>query len=48
MEGFYREAGETVKDRGRLPPKTEPDAERLAEIAARHGITIVGPPPSSR
>lgn len=45
MEDFYREAGELVDDRDRLPPNREPDAARLTEIAAAHGITITGPPP---
>ena len=42
---FVRAAGEPAKSRT-VPPPTPPDVERLAEIAARYGIEIVGPPPA--
>jgi hypothetical protein len=29
-----------------LPPPAAPDVERLAAIAAAHGIELVGPPPA--
>jgi hypothetical protein len=45
FEGFYRQAGESVPDRARLPACTEPDVEPLSGTAARYGIRIVGPPP---
>jgi hypothetical protein len=45
IERFYREVGEAVVDRARLPSRADPDVDALSEAAARHGITIVGPPP---
>ena len=42
---FYRQVGENVIDRTRLPEKKAPDVQALSETAAEHGITIVGPPP---
>jgi mannose-6-phosphate isomerase-like protein (cupin superfamily) len=47
FEAFYRDVGEPVADRTRLPPRVEPDAEALSRAAAQHGIAIVGPPPSA-
>jgi quercetin dioxygenase-like cupin family protein len=47
FEGFYRQAGERVPDRTRLPARSEPDVGALSSTAARHGIRIVGPPPST-
>jgi len=44
VEAFYRQVGEPVTDRGRLPNRTEPDAEALSGAAGQHGIAIVGPP----
>jgi mannose-6-phosphate isomerase-like protein (cupin superfamily) len=48
FEGFYRDVGERVTDRGQLPAKSEPDVEVLSNTAAQHGIRIVGPPPAYR
>jgi quercetin dioxygenase-like cupin family protein len=45
LEAFYRQVGEPIADRTRLPARTEPDVEALAPAAAQHGIAIVGPPP---
>jgi quercetin dioxygenase-like cupin family protein len=45
VDRFYREVGEAVVDRTRLPSRADPDVDTLSEAAARHGITIVGPPP---
>jgi mannose-6-phosphate isomerase-like protein (cupin superfamily) len=45
FEGFYREAGESVPNRTRLPARSEPDVEALSSTASRYGIRIVGPPP---
>jgi mannose-6-phosphate isomerase-like protein (cupin superfamily) len=47
FEGFYREAGESVPDRTRLPDRSEPDVEALSSTTARYGISIVGPPPGA-
>jgi mannose-6-phosphate isomerase-like protein (cupin superfamily) len=47
FEGFYREVGQRVSDRTHLPTRSEPDVEALAETAAQHGITIIGPPPGA-
>lgn len=47
FDGFFREVGEPVTDRSQLPPRREPDVERLSDVAARYGMTIVGPPLSS-
>jgi quercetin dioxygenase-like cupin family protein len=47
VEAFYRQVGEPVTDRGRLPSRTEPDVEALSRAAAQHGIAIVGPPPGA-
>jgi quercetin dioxygenase-like cupin family protein len=48
LEAFYRDVGEPVADRTRLPSRSEPDVEALASTAAQHGIVIVGPPPGAR
>lgn len=45
MDAFFREAGDSVTDRDELPQRSEPDVAQLSEIAARHGLTITGPPP---
>lgn len=44
-EGLFRDMGEQAQ-RHEVPPPPDapPDAQRLAEIAARYGTTIVGPP----
>jgi quercetin dioxygenase-like cupin family protein len=47
FEGFYRQAGESVPDRTRLPARGAPDIEVLSNTAARYGIRIVGPPPGA-
>jgi quercetin dioxygenase-like cupin family protein len=44
-DDFYREVGESVTDRTKLPARTVPDVEVLSGTVAQHGITIVGPPP---
>jgi hypothetical protein len=44
-EGLFREIGEAAKHHAVPPPvSTAPDIARLAEIAAKHGTRIVGPP----
>jgi len=47
-EGLFRGIGDPAA-RPEIPPPPEgpPDMERLAEIAARHGTTMVGPPPEA-
>jgi hypothetical protein len=47
LEAFYREVGQPVADRNRLPDRTEPDVDALTPAAAQHGIAIVGPPPGA-
>ena len=47
FEDFYREVGQAIADPTHLPAPTEPDIEGLSTAAARHGITIVGPPPGA-
>jgi mannose-6-phosphate isomerase-like protein (cupin superfamily) len=47
FEGFYRQAGESVPDRTRLPTRSEMDMEALTSTAARFGIRIIGPPPGA-
>ena len=44
FEDFYRQVGDRVYERDHLPTPTEPDVESLSEVAARFGVTIVGPP----
>ncbi|HEU4946504.1 MAG TPA: cupin domain-containing protein [Kribbella sp.] len=43
FEKFVAELGRPAEGPG-LPPPSEPDIPRLAEVAARHGYDIVGPP----
>jgi quercetin dioxygenase-like cupin family protein len=47
FEGFYREVGQSVADRTRVPARMEPDVEALSTAASRHGISIIGPPPGA-
>jgi hypothetical protein len=47
FEGFYRQAGESVADRTRLPARSESEVGALSSTAARYGIKIVGPPPGA-
>jgi hypothetical protein len=47
FEGLYRQAGESVPDRTRLPARSQPDVGALSSAAARYGIRIVGPPPGA-
>lgn len=47
-EALFRELGVPAQERVVPPPAGPPDAARLAEIAARHGTRIVGPPPAGR
>ena len=44
-EALFRDLGEPAAARVLPPPGEPPDAQLLAEIAARHGTFIVGPPP---
>ena len=44
FEEFYRQVGDRVYERDNLPTPTEPDVQSLSEVAARFGVTIVGPP----
>jgi quercetin dioxygenase-like cupin family protein len=44
-EGLFREMGEAATERIIPPPPGGPlDLARLAEVAAKHGTTLVGPP----
>jgi quercetin dioxygenase-like cupin family protein len=44
MDKFFAEAGEPAQKREvPPPPSAPPDVERLAEIGARHGLTLVPP-----
>jgi quercetin dioxygenase-like cupin family protein len=43
VDGFFREVGEPVTDRSQLPQRREPNVEQLSNVAARYGMTIVGP-----
>ncbi|MGH3519227.1 MAG: cupin domain-containing protein [Haloechinothrix sp.] len=45
LEDFYRNVGEAVTDQRHPPPRREPDGDALAQVAARFGITVTGPPP---
>jgi hypothetical protein len=47
FEGFYRQAGERVPDRTRLPARSEPGVGALSSTAAGDGIKVVGPPPGA-
>lgn len=46
LRAFFEAMGEPATSRT-LPPPREglPDLQRLQELAARHGITLLGPPP---
>jgi quercetin dioxygenase-like cupin family protein len=44
-EGFFSEAGDAASA-GEEPRAIEPDLERLGELAARRGVTILGDPPA--
>ena len=44
FDGFFRDVGEPVTGRSQLPPRREPDVERLSNMGARYGMRIVGPP----
>jgi quercetin dioxygenase-like cupin family protein len=45
FEGFLREVGEPAPERVVPPPlESPPDLQRLAPIAARNGMVILGPP----
>jgi quercetin dioxygenase-like cupin family protein len=47
-EGMFAEMGEPAKDRVLpAPPDGPPDFAGLGAIAAKHGTTILGPPPSA-
>ena len=46
-EQLFREMGQPA-DSLQPPAPSVPDLARLGEIAARHGTTIVGPPPGPR
>lgn len=43
-DGFFREVGEPITDRSQLPPRREPDVERLSNVAAQYGMRFVRPP----
>jgi quercetin dioxygenase-like cupin family protein len=45
FEAFLREAGEPAREPGLPPPPSgPPDVARLAAVAAKYGIEILGPP----
>jgi hypothetical protein len=44
-EGFFAEAGSPATGKS-APPEEAPDFERLGELAARRGVTILGEPPA--
>jgi mannose-6-phosphate isomerase-like protein (cupin superfamily) len=44
FEGFVSELGSPAPRRT-LPPQEPPDVARIAAVAARYGIEILGPPP---
>ena len=47
-EGMFAEMGEPATHHGLpAPPDGPPDFASLAAVAARHGTTILGPPPSA-
>lgn len=47
-EGLFRAIGEPAITREiPPPPDAPPDLDRLARLAARHGTTILGPPPEA-
>ena len=43
FDRFVEEVGEPAPSRT-LPPPSEPDVERLLQVAARHNMEILGPP----
>jgi quercetin dioxygenase-like cupin family protein len=43
LDGFFREAGRPAAGLG-LPPVEPPDIARLAQVAAKYGSEILGPP----
>jgi mannose-6-phosphate isomerase-like protein (cupin superfamily) len=45
FEQFAAEVGQPAKARTLPPPAGPPDSAALAQTAARHGITILAPPP---
>lgn len=45
FERFYRDVGEPVPDRSRLPARRQPPVDAITAAAARHGSTVTGPPP---
>jgi quercetin dioxygenase-like cupin family protein len=47
-EGLFRAIGEPATAREiPPPPDAPPDLDRLARLAAKHGTTILGPPPEA-
>jgi hypothetical protein len=47
-EGMFDEMGEPATTlEPPAPPEGPPDFERLGAIAAKHGTTILGPPPGA-
>ena len=46
MDKFFNEIGEPATERRVPDPLTEPpDIDRIAEVGARYGLQIAGPPP---
>lgn len=46
LRAFFEDMGEPAASRGvPPPPEGPPDMRRLEELAAKYGITILGPPP---
>jgi quercetin dioxygenase-like cupin family protein len=46
IDRFFREVGEPAKEHRVPDPLTEaPDFAHLTEVAARHGLQLLGPPP---
>lgn len=46
LRAFFEEMGEPATSRSLPPPSAgPPDLRRLEELAAKYGITILGPPP---
>jgi hypothetical protein len=43
LDRFFRDVGEPAAAVA-LPEPAAPDVARVAEVAARHGIELVGPP----
>lgn len=50
LRAFFEEMGGPAASRppqaGLPPAEGPPDLQHLEEVAARHGVTILGPPPS--